>query len=190
MQGFTELSRSVVVDAGSGMRIGEVSVCGPDGVVLRRRYLHTPDAVAVVAVRSDALVLVREYRAAVGVAVLQVPMGKVPDGADPHAQALAELAEETGFAADRCVRVGCLLSCPGWMDQRMHVFRADGLRAVDRTGAEPDDVEEQHLAVELLPVAEVSEAIRSGDLADARSIAAIRLARPESAQRARSDHGR
>jgi ADP-ribose pyrophosphatase len=178
---FTELSRSVVVDAGLGMRIGEVSVCGTDGVVVRRRYLHTPDAVAIVAVQSQALVLVREYRAAVGAAVLQVPMGKLSAGVDPRRQALVELAEETGLAAERWVRAGCLLSCPGWMNQRMHVFLAEGLRPAQGTRAGPDDVEEQHLAVEPLPIAELSDAIRAGRLVDARSIAAIQLALPERA---------
>ena len=143
--GFRELSRTVH-DYGKGIRVGEATLRGPDGAVLRRRYLHTPEIVAIVAVYLGDLLLVREFRPAVGAEVLQIPTGKVLDGGDPQSCARAELAEETGFHADWCEPVGTLLSVPGWMDQVLHVYRAvDPVALTSRPESDdPDDVEERH----------------------------------------------
>jgi hypothetical protein len=70
------------------------------------------------------------------------------------------------------------------MDQRTHVFRAEGLGPAD-ADAGADDPEERHLTVEALPLTDLDAAIRAGHLADARSIAAIRLALPDDRQRVR-----
>ena len=174
---FEELARTVH-DHGTGIRVGEVTVRGPDGAVFRRRYLHTPEIVAVVAVHLGDLLLVREFRPAVGEEVLQVPMGKVLAGRDPLSCARAELAEEAGFHADHCEPVGTLLSCPGWMDQVMHVFRAvDPTALPSRPDSDdPDDVEEQHSTVVRMPLHGFDAAVRSGAVRDARTIAAVRLA--------------
>ncbi|HEV2781659.1 MAG TPA: NUDIX hydrolase [Actinophytocola sp.] len=175
--GFRELSRTVREDE-LGMRVGEVTVRAPDGAVLHGRYLHSPDVVAIVAVHEGSLLLVREYRAAVGELVVQVPMGKLPDGADPSSHARRELAEETGFHAGRCEPVGTLLSCPGWMNQVMQVYRAGELTrlAARPVPDDPDDIAERHAALIRMPVTEIDDAVKAGRVRDARTIAAIRLA--------------
>ena len=110
--------------------------------------------------------------------MLALPMGKVAPGQQPEDAAAAELAEETGFTPRRIERVCTLLACPGWMDQLMQVFRAEGLSelAAKPPSDDPDDVEEQEMTVVRLPLSRVGEAVESGRLRDARSIAAIHLA--------------
>jgi ADP-ribose pyrophosphatase len=175
--GFRELSRTVRADE-SGVRIGEATVRAPDGTIVRRRYLHTPDVVAIVAVHEDNVLLLREYRAAVGQEVVQLPMGKVPAGQDPLSCAHAELMEETGFEAGRCEPVGTLLACPGWMNQVLHVYHATGLNQLSARpeSDDPDDVEERQSTVFTLPVTDFGHAVSTGLVRDARTIAAVRLA--------------
>ncbi|HEY1484824.1 MAG TPA: NUDIX domain-containing protein [Micromonosporaceae bacterium] len=173
--GFQAVERAVRVDE-YGVRIGEVTVVAPDGSRRRRTYLHSPEVVAIVAVVDDDILLVREFRPAVGSLVLALPMGKITGSVD--AAATAELAEETGFAAGRIEQIATLLSCPGWMDQTMRVVRAWdcvplGGRAISD---DPDDVEEAWSSVVRTPLTGLAEAIAGGDLRDARSIAAIHLA--------------
>ncbi|MEV0273539.1 NUDIX hydrolase [Hamadaea sp. NPDC050747] len=142
----------------------------------RPAYQITPDVVAVVAVRGTELLLIREFRPAVGERVLQVPMGKIPAGTDPREQALAELAEETGFGAGRCEFVACLFSAPGWLTQRMHVFRAtDLVELAERPVGDPDEAD---IEVVPMPVADLPKAMAGGVLRDARSIAALTVALP------------
>jgi ADP-ribose pyrophosphatase len=172
-----ELARTIWQER-PGISVGEATLLTPDGSTVTRHYLHAPDVVAVVAVADGELLLVREYRAAVGAEVVQLPMGKVSGGRDPLACAYAELAEETGFRAGRCVAVGTLLSCPGWMDQVLHVYRAEDLTrlAARPDSDDPDDLEEQYSCVVTVPVAGFGAAIRSGLVRDARTIAAVGLA--------------
>ena len=143
---------------------------------VRPAYQMTPDIVAIVAVHGADLLLIREFRPAVGERVLQVPMGKIPAGTEPREQALAELAEETGFGAGTCEFVACLFSAPGWMNQRMHVFRATDL--TELAERPPGDPDEADIELVPLPVADLGQAMAGGVLRDARSIAALTVALP------------
>jgi ADP-ribose pyrophosphatase len=179
MSGFEELSRTVQdPPPGWWLRLGEVRVRTPAGDVVHRGYLHAPDAVSIVAVHAGALLLVREFRAAVGTEVTQVPGGKLAPGQDPAACARDELAEETGYAAGRIEPVGSLFAAPGWSNQLVYVCRATELTPLTARpdGGDPDDVEERHSSVVWLPLPEYGAAVRSGVIRDARTIAAVRLA--------------
>lgn len=175
--GWRELSRTVR-DEGMGIQIGEVVFAGPAGPAHRRRYLHTPEVVAIVAIQGGMLQLIREFRAAVGTEVLQVPMGKVQPGWTPANCAAAELAQETGFHADGWEPLGTLLACPGWMDQVVHVYRATRLRPLARrpSSNDPGDVEEAALSIVPVPVISFRALVRAGTIRDARTIAAVLLA--------------
>ena len=175
MTSFVERDRSVR-EVLPRLSVGEVTVRGPRGDDVLRRYLHTPRVVAVVAVDDAGLVLIREYRAAVGAWVVQVPMGKVDGGRDAFTCARAELVEETGYEATTWTPVGTMYSCPGWMDQEMDVFLATGLRTAARATGDADDIEESAIEVLRVGRAEFGAAVRNGDVRDARTIAAVYMA--------------
>lgn len=158
-----------------GPQIGEAVLETANGERLVRRYLHTPEVVAVVAVDGDDLLLIREYRAAVGEPVVQLPMGKVPAGRAPLDQARAELAEEVGVEADRWTPLSGLYSCPGWMDQTMHLFGAEQLTSLEQRAdsGDPDDVEEQGIEVVRVPLARFPGEVAAGRIRDARTIAGV-----------------
>jgi ADP-ribose pyrophosphatase len=167
---------AVPIDSAPWFKVHQVQVTDPAGGQRSRSYLHTPQVVILVAEHDGSLLFVREFRAAVGDRVLSLPIGKVDPGSTPEQAAATELAEETGHVADRLALAGELLTAPGWMDQRTSVFHATGLRPVERpVGADADDVEEQFMEVERIPLAEVADRIRSGEITDARTIAAIAL---------------
>lgn len=175
-----EISRTVR-DEGMGIRVGEVVFAGESGPAHRRRYLHTPEVVAIVAMQGGVLHLIREFRAAVGEEVLQVPMGKVGEGSNPAECAVEELEQETGLRAGRWESRGTLLACPGWMDQVVHVYRATDLRPVagEFTPGDPNDpgdVEEAAISVVPVPVVGFRTMVRDGTIRDARTIAAVFMA--------------
>ena len=151
-----------------------------DAVVLRdehgnrmqREVVRHPGAVAVVAVLreggAERLVLIRNHRVAVGRALWEVPAGTLEAGEEPAAAAARELVEETGYRAGSVEPLGRFYTSPGFADELMHVFAADGLQWVGQR-LQPEE------AIEVHPVERerAIEMIAEGTIEDAKTIAAI-----------------
>src|SRR2546426_348224 len=75
------------------------------------------------------VVLPRQYRQAAGGFLWELPAGVLaaPDEA-PEVCAARELREEAGLVATRLRRLGAILTTPGFCDERIHLFLAEGLR--------------------------------------------------------------
>lgn len=101
--------------------------------------LRTNDYVGVVAVTGDGrLVLVRQYRPAVGRTTLELPSGHVDDGDTPEDAARKELLEETGHVADRWEFLGDLSPDTGRLANRMWCYFAAGARPTADPGYAPE----------------------------------------------------
>jgi ADP-ribose pyrophosphatase len=140
----------------------------PDGREATREVLRHPGAVAVVAQRDDGrVVLVRQFRHAVGQELLELPAGKLGPGEDPLDCARRELEEETGYRAGRWERLGSFLTSPGFTDEIMHLFLA---RELVPGWHRPDDDE-------FLEVVEAdpAELLRTGGILDGKSILGLLL---------------
>src|SRR5436305_2580309 len=114
----------------------------PDG----RRHLreiveHKPGA-AVVAVDEDKQVLlVRQLRPAVNARVLELPAGLIDPGEAPIACARRELEEETGFAARSLEPLVAFYTSPGFTDELVHIFAANGLQETSTSHDEEEEIE-------------------------------------------------
>jgi ADP-ribose pyrophosphatase len=75
----------------------------------------------------DELVLVRQYRHAIGAYVWEIPAGMAERGESLEAGARRELREETGFTASRLTRIGSFWTTPGFCSEAMHLYHAEGL---------------------------------------------------------------
>jgi ADP-ribose pyrophosphatase len=119
------------------------------------------------------MLFVRQYRHAAGLDLLELPAG-TRDGDEPHADCAArEIREETGMAADTLIRVGDFFLAPGYSTEFMAVFLATDLRH-DPLEADADEF----LQVEKMPVREAVQIAERGEMPDAKSLAALFLARP------------
>jgi len=140
----------------------------PEGQSISRDIVRHPGAVAVVPIDGDEVVLVRQFRAAVGREILEIPAGKLDvDGEAPDAAAVRELEEEVGFTTPHLTHLSSFFNSVGFSDEYSHVYLATDLVPVptDRQGPE-----EAHMAVERLPVGEVAAAITDGRIEDAKTI--------------------
>lgn len=114
-------------------------VVEPGGVRARREVVRQPGSVACLAVHDDGrVVLVRQWRHAVGAAVWELPAGRLDPGETPEAGARRELEEETGLRAARLEKISEYWTTPGFCDEAMHLFRATGLTRVPPR-PEPDE---------------------------------------------------
>jgi 8-oxo-dGTP pyrophosphatase MutT (NUDIX family) len=112
----------------------------PDGEEFERQVVRHPGAVAVVPAHPDGTVtLVRQFRPAIGHAMLEIPAGtRDVAGEAPELTARRELAEEAGLVAGRLQRLAALRNSPGYSDQLTIVFLATDLTPceTDRSGVE------------------------------------------------------
>ena len=157
------------------LRVARGTFGAPDGSTFERDVVHHPGWVAVVPVTGDGhVVCVRQFRAAVGSWLLEVPAG-IRDVGDepPEVTARRELAEEAGLAAEEIALVATLHNSPGFADEQGLVFLATGLTDVptDRQG-----VEEHHMEVVRVPLADVPRLVSSGEVTDAKTVVGLLLA--------------
>jgi 8-oxo-dGTP pyrophosphatase MutT (NUDIX family) len=142
-----------------------------DGTPAHREVVAHPGAVAVVAIDdSDRVVLVWQWRHAVGRALWEVPAGTRDPDEDPDHTAERELAEETGLRASNLRKLISAALTPGYSTEVMHFYIATGLTEgpTDRDVDERMDV--AHLSREA-----VAALIRAGDV-DVKTIAGLALA--------------
>jgi len=175
MDEFRVLSSSTLCDAGF-LRLTRKRVVGPDGVEFDRHVLHHPGAVVVVPVDDDGSVLmVRQYRVAVGGSLLEVPAGKRDvDGESPEATAARELEEEIGRVPGRLRALCEFYNSPGFTDEYTYLFLATELVQSERAAV---SAEEQAMTIERVAFADVDALIAAREIVDAKSIIGLQLAR-------------
>jgi ADP-ribose pyrophosphatase len=169
-----ELRSERIVHRGHVITVVAGTFVAPDGSIFERDIVRHPGAVAVVPLHDDGTVtLVRQYRAAIDGELLEIPAGKrdVQDE-PPEITARRELAEEVGLEADRLELLSEFYNSPGFADERAFVFLGTGLRDV------PNDLqglEEQHMTLERVALAEVEEMIADHRITDAKTIIGLTL---------------
>jgi len=132
-----------------------------------------PGAVAVVALYDDGTVaLLEQFRYAVGGVLREIPAGTVEEGESFETCAERELAEETGSRADRWTALATFYTTPGFCDENMRVFLAEGL---SDAGGSPD--EDEVLELVRVPLVEAVAAAERGEIEDAKTVAGLLLAR-------------
>jgi ADP-ribose pyrophosphatase len=117
---------------------------------------------------AQTIVLIKNFRYAVGGPLVELPAGTLEKGEDPMNCAGRELLEETGFLAGRLTRLATFFTSPGVLSERMYAFAAFDLqRSVTAL-----ELGEQ---IEPLPT-NFDEAVRmcgDGRIADAKTITTI-----------------
>lgn len=133
-----------------------------DGELVREYVRHT-GAVAVLAVdEEDRVLLINQYRQPIGSRDWEIPAGLLDvEGEEPLAAAKRELAEEADLAADEWSDPLTFHTTPGGSDEVLHVFRARGLRTLDRFARTDEEAE---IVVRWAPLDEVVDAVLEGRL--------------------------
>jgi ADP-ribose pyrophosphatase len=139
---------------------------GRDGT---REVVEHPGAVAILPVTDEGkLILVRQFRYAVGRSLLEVPAGTREPGEPDEETARRELHEEVGLEAATIEQLARFYISPGWCNEELVAFRATGLREI---GAQPEQDEDLEI-VEVDPV-EIPHLIASGEIGDAKTITSV-----------------
>jgi ADP-ribose pyrophosphatase len=174
MRSWKTLARRVVLSYLPWMEVAVEKVELPDGRVIDEFLsVRTRDFAMVVPFTADGrIVMERSYKHGVRRVALSLPAGYLETGEDPLVTAKRELLEETGYSADDWTALGSFVVDGNYGVCREHAFVARGARKV--SDAASGDLED--IVVELRSRAEVIAALRSGEIAQLSSAAALALA--------------
>ena len=176
-----------VVYRGRLITVRKQPVPQPDGTTALYDIVDHPDAVGIVAVRTDLgdgeqyVALVRQPRPAINKDTWEIPAGLVDAGEedDPLKTAERELREETGFDGGKFVFLHKHYPSPGFMNEAIYVYLATELKtAPGEPAPDPNEIE----ALEWKPLAEAMAMCRRGEIEDGKTVIGLWLARDELAK--------
>lgn len=153
---------------GRALTIDVADIELPNGRRSTREIVRHRGAAVILGQRPDGCyVLVRQYRKAVEQALLEVVAGCLEEGEDPDAAARREMEEESGYEVTVLEKLGVIVPCPGYSEERLHLYYA---RLSQEPRAQRPDFDEN-----LEPVVMTAEALDAsldaGELIDGKSIA-------------------
>jgi ADP-ribose pyrophosphatase len=164
-----KILKSTVVYEGPVFGVRRDEVLEPGGVRATREVVTHPGSVVVLPVLDDGrVVLIRQYRHAVRQYLWELVAGRIDAGETPKRAAARELLEETGYRAKRFSVFLDVFPTPGFVEERMFILLAEGLKAGE---AQPE--EDEKIEVRAYSVKELKQMIRRGKLRDAKSVAGI-----------------
>ena len=165
--------QSEPVYQGKAFRVRRDQVRLPDGQAARLDIVEHIGAVTILPLDADGRIwFVRQYRHAAAQELLELPAGTLEPGEPPEACARREIREETGLAAGELRKLGEFFLAPGYSTEYMHVFLATDLHPDPLPGDQ-----DEFLSVEAHLAGEVFEMIARGEIQDAKTLAALLLAR-------------
>lgn len=146
----------------------------PDGSEGELEMIRHPGASAIVPFLSDPagddpqILMIRQYRYAADGYLYEIPAGRLDDGEQPRDCAARELREETGCTAERLQHLFTMYTTPGFTDEKIHLFLAEGL-AQGETAHEADEFVE----MVPLPLSRLLAMVQQGEIQDAKTALGI-----------------
>jgi ADP-ribose pyrophosphatase len=170
--GWTILASEYVIET-PHLRLRRDRIRLPNGTLVEDYFVRESRGFAVVFVQTadDRVLLVRQYKHGIGEELIELPAGAIDETETPLGCAHRELAEETGYVAQRLEHVATLVTDPTNSDSRLHLFAGVGaIRA-----AEPAFDPTEEISTELATLAELRRYVVDGTIAVTSHVAAIYL---------------
>lgn len=169
-----ELLKSEILMKGRAFTIRRDHLKTPDEQETKLEIIEHSGSVVIIPLDENGnVLLVRQYRHATGGDLLELPAGTLENNEEPEVCAAREIREETGMAAGEFTKLGEFYLAPGYSTELMVAFLARGL------SHNPLDADaDEFLSVESVPVAEAIQMAETGEIPDAKSLAAFFLAKP------------
>jgi ADP-ribose diphosphatase len=144
----------------------------PSGRRTEMAIVRHPGSTAVVPLLDDGeIVMISQYRHAVGDYLLEIPAGTIEPGESPNDCATRELEEETGFVARELIELAQVHIIPAYSDEKICIYLARG-HLESKQNLDQDEI----IHVVKSPLEEVVRMIEQGRITDALTILSIKYA--------------
>ena len=147
----------------------------PQGKIVNPYYVYEfPNWVTAVPVTEEGkIILVRQYRHALGEVCLEIPGGCVDDTDKNFETAIArELLEETGYSFSSYDYLGKTSANPSTNNNLMHMFLAKGGKKISEQKLDGNE----EIEVELFTIEEVKELLKENKIIQAMHVTCIMYA--------------
>ncbi|MBN9616675.1 MAG: NUDIX hydrolase [Acidobacteriales bacterium] len=141
-----------------------------------RDVIHHNGSIVVLAVdesrnpKDPDIILIRQYRHAVGQFLLELPAGRIEPREAPLAAAKREMIEETGFRARRWTVLTKYFASPGFLGESMQIYLARDLR---EGAANPE--EDEHIEIVRTPLSQALSLIAANKIHDGKTLIGVSL---------------
>ena len=120
---------------------------------------------------ESEVLLVRQYRKAVELDLLEVPAGGIEPNETPEEAVVRELQEEVGYTAGKVKPLAGFWVSPGWCTEYMYSYLATEL-----TPAKLEADFDENITVVRVPLDSIMGLIGEGQIQDSKSVASLLLA--------------
>lgn len=169
METLPEVIASTLEFAGRVFSVRRDDVRLADGREVRFDIVEHPGSFAIAACpQPGQLVLVRQYRHAIGKWLWEIPAGTADGNETPIEGARRELAEETGYRAARLREIAWFYVTPGFCNERVHLVLAEDLSAGEQA-LDPDEA----IDAQVFSLDDVRTMAERGEIVDAKTLLAL-----------------
>lgn len=134
-----------------------------------REYIKHPGAVVMIPVLPDGkIMLIRQFRYPTGEVEIELPAGKIDPGESLLKTVHRELAEETGFRAQKTTLLTEIHPCMGYSTERMWIFLVQDLEETEAHRDHDEFIEQLPLDLQ-----DCLDWVRSGKIKDIKAIIGI-----------------
>ena len=148
----------------------------PTGHTVDMEIVRHPGSVVLVPITaSGEVILVRQYRHAIGRPAWELPAGTLKPNEDPKRAAARECHEEIGLLPGQLEELGSFFPTPGYCDEEMTFYRATGLREPGPGDEKAEQDEDEDIEKEAFSLERIRSMIRAGEIIDMKTVAGVSL---------------
>jgi ADP-ribose pyrophosphatase len=167
-----QTNHQTLIHTGRVFNVFQETVTLPNGATMNLDVIRHPGAAAIVPLtRNHTVIMLEQYRHAVGGTIWEIPAGTLDCGELPLSCAQRELTEETGYKASTWQKLGEITPVPGYSDERIQIFLATEL-TLSVQNLDSDEV----LVVREVAFTEALKMISRGSIQDAKTICGLLMA--------------
>lgn len=159
---------SSVIYEGKILNLELLTVELPNGAAAKREIVRHNGACAVLAIKDDKFIMVRQFRKSLETQLLEIPAGKIEKNEDPRLCAARELQEETGYTAEKLDFFMDMYVAAGYSSEIIHIYKAENLTL---TAISPD--EDEFVTTLEIDFKEAHKLVMNNEIKDSKTLCAL-----------------
>ena len=163
-----ETIESKLIYEGRILNLRVDTVKGPKGISQREIIDHSEAVTIIPFEKPNTVYLIHQFRKPTEQVLIELPAGCMEPNEDPTFAAARELKEETGFDADILSKVGEMYMAPGFCNEYMHFYIAEGLTS-GKTNMDSDE----YIELKKYSLSQCKSMIKAKEIIDAKTILGV-----------------